>query len=177
MTKYLLYRFFLSCSLLLILSSCKDCTPITVQYKEQVPYTGYEYESVTLKYSMREDYLFFDRTPGKMFFGIFPKIQVSCEVTNTSEYNGYFHFTAVMTSGESEILLSADKFIDAGRTTTITAETEVPHKTFFEDTEVKRWSIEAPTIRVKKEIILFRETTKEKKCNPCVEDCTVYKKK
>lgn len=171
MNKYLFCWFFLSCSLFVLLSSCKDCTPITVQYKEQEPYIGYEDETVTLKYSTREDGLFYKRTAGALLFGTLPKIELSCEVTNTSEHGGVFHFSAVLTSGDNEALLSADKFIEAGRTATIVAVEEVPHKSFIEDEEVKRWSIEAPTIKVKKEVTLYREVIKEKKCNPCEEDC------
>lgn len=166
------YKFLLFSVFMNLFISCKDCTPIEVKYVEKEPYIGYEEEPNTLTYKIKGQ-MYYKRISGTLLFGNHPKLEAYCEVTNTSDYGGNFHFYANLTSSDNEVLLTSDKYIEAGRTVTMRAIEEIPHKS-FQDVNVSEWGVDAPTIQIKKEVTLYRDVVKEKKCNPCEEDCKKY---
>lgn len=168
-TKYLLYTS-LAASLI-FLNACQDCTPITVSYAEEEPYIDIEEVKVRLTYDIQNDKVYCERHPGAALFGTKPRLSARCFVTNTSEYDGHFRLYCTLRSGDNqEILLSKEQFIEAGRSSYISAEEEIMHYT-FENVEIADSGIEPPTIKIKNEVKKVRTVTKYRQCNPCEEEC------
>lgn len=154
-----------------IFYSCKNYDPITVQYTESEPYTDYEEMEVKLTYNMTDSYLKWRRTPGAVFTGRTPALTVSCNIENTSDYDGEFNlFAKVNSSAGEETVVSGSIYIKAHSFGTLSANTSIGHYT-FEDANISDYTITPQTKTIRNEITRYRDVVKTRPCNPCEEDC------
>lgn len=154
----------------LILIGCKDCTTVMVDYIEKEPYTDYEVSEETLTYNIVSNSMYYERIAGATLFNTKPKIKIKCDVENTGSKSGFFRLYAKVKSVDGELYLSNDIEIEAGRIKTIYAIEEISHYS-FQDFTIDEWKVIPPTVSTKKEVIKYREITKQRPCNTCEENC------
>jgi hypothetical protein len=156
--------------LVLSFSSCKNCTTVMVDYIEKEPYTDYEVSEETLTYNIVSNSMYYERIAGATLFNTKPKIKIKCDVENTGSKSGFFRLYAKVKSDDGELYLSNDIEIEAGRIKTIYAIEEISHYS-FQDFTIDEWKVIPPTVSTKKEVIKYREITKQRPCNTCEENC------
>ena len=169
--KTTLFLFMISLNFSILFESCQNCDPVTIEYTESESYIDYEEQEVTLTYNLTDQYLKWQRNPGSVLTGRTPSITVSCNIENTSDYDGEFNLFAKVGSfvGE-ETIVNGSTFVKAHSFGTITANTSIGHYT-FEDVEIGDYQITPQTIKVQNEITKYRDVLKTRPCNPCEDDC------
>jgi hypothetical protein len=161
----------------LLMSSCQECVEVDVPYTEQEPYSTTEKTNVTLSYEISDGKMWHRRIEGTILFGDNPQLKIWTIVTNTDKYGGTFIFSGKMSSQGNTIDFSDSHYISAGNTYKFLVRKEINPYSFKADIKVDYWSVKAPTITVDKPVTKYREITKYRKCNTCVEDCGVYYRK
>jgi hypothetical protein len=149
---------------------CKDCKTVMADYVEKEPYTDYEITDETLSYNIVSNSMYYERISGATLFNTKPKIRIKCDVENTGSKSGFFRLYAKVHSADGELYLSNETEIEAGRIKTIYATEEIAHYS-FQDFTIDEWKVVPPTVSTKKEVIKYREITKQRPCKTCEEDC------
>jgi len=164
--------------LLLFLYSCKqDCIDVDVPYTEQESYTDTEQETIKLEYNIENGGLYHKRIQGAVLFSENPKLEIYCTVRNISKEGGEFELYATLSSQGDKIDFNKAAYIGAGETYMFDITKEINPYSFSANIEVDTWGINAPYVKVEKEVTKYRDVTKYRKCNTCVENCgEKYKK-
>jgi hypothetical protein len=171
--------FFLTGFGILLMNSCEECVEVDVPYIEEEAYTVTESTNVTLSYEISNRKIYYSRIEGTntWLINVKPVMKIWTTVTNTDKYGGAFTFSGTISSLGNSFDFSESRYISAGNTYQFVIEKEINHYSFETDVKVDEWSVEAPTVTVDKPVTKYRDVTKYRKCNTCVEDCGEYYRK
>ncbi len=150
---------------------CKNCEQKVVAYTEEEPYKDFEYEQITLEYSVENNKLYYERKEGAIILGENPKFNVNCKVINKGEQGGEFELYATITSQGDKIEINEKKFIPAQSVGEFVIQKEINPFSFKADVNIEDWGIKPPTLDVKKEVTKYKTITKYKPCNTCEGNC------
>jgi hypothetical protein len=158
----------------LLTNSCEECLEVDVPYTEQEPYLVTEKTNVTLSYKISDGKMWHRRIEGTILFGDNPVLEIWTTVINTDEYGGTFTFSGKLSSQGNTVDFSDSHYISAGNTYKFVVQKEINPYSFKANVEVDNWSVRAPTVTVENQVTKYRDVTKYRKCNTCVEDCEGY---
>jgi plastocyanin len=118
-----------------------------------IPYTEIEKENITLDYN--KETAFYKRESGIPGF-VMPKMNVYCNLTNTTRHDGNFTVNFIIKSQGSNLTFEVTKYVKAGDTVYFSDTKEINHYSFENGVELTV-TVVAPTIEVEKEVTKYRE--------------------